>query len=170
MGDTAFGLAALGFWLFIGMAVLSGVWEDIKKRETQHETLRRLVQSGQPVDQGTMDRLLGTSLRPERDLRVAGLITRYIAVGVLVMALLLGFVERDALFAVLGAAGICAGVSFGLLAAAGYMERSAGKDTAERDPGRIVFPGRKAPDPADDLSAPTATTSDATDAPSSTAR
>ena len=40
----------------------------------QHETLRRVIESGQPIDQTLMDRLLGGEKRVDRDLKVAGLI------------------------------------------------------------------------------------------------
>ena len=44
------GLAALAFWGFIAVVVAVTVWDGIRKREAQHETLRRLIKSGQPLD------------------------------------------------------------------------------------------------------------------------
>ena len=35
------GLAALGFWTFIAAIIVAGIWDGIRKREAQHETLRR---------------------------------------------------------------------------------------------------------------------------------
>ncbi len=55
---TGAGLAALGFWLFIGLAVASGAWNSMRKRESQHETLRRIIESGQPVDEDLANKLL----------------------------------------------------------------------------------------------------------------
>ena len=42
----AVGLGALGFWLFLAAVVVAGIWFDAKKRESQQETLRRVVESG----------------------------------------------------------------------------------------------------------------------------
>ena len=42
------GLAALGFWTFIAAIIVAGIWDGIRKREAQHETLRRMIESGQP--------------------------------------------------------------------------------------------------------------------------
>ena len=49
------GLAALAFWGFIGSIVVAGIWYGIREREAQHETFRRVIESGQPVDQALMD-------------------------------------------------------------------------------------------------------------------
>lgn len=51
------GLAALAFWGFIAVAVLAAVWDGIRKRDAQHETMRRLIESGQPIDQKMMKKL-----------------------------------------------------------------------------------------------------------------
>ena len=40
------GLAALAFWGFIASVVVAGIWYDIRKRDAQHETVRRIVESG----------------------------------------------------------------------------------------------------------------------------
>ena len=52
------GLAALAFWGFIATVVVAGIWYDIRKREAQQETLRRMFESGRPMDDALMDKLL----------------------------------------------------------------------------------------------------------------
>jgi hypothetical protein len=52
------GLAALAFWGFIAEVVVAGIWYDIRKRDAAHETIRRLVESGQLLDDRVLDRLL----------------------------------------------------------------------------------------------------------------
>jgi hypothetical protein len=37
-GSTGIGVP--GFWLFIAVAVVAGIWEDVRKREFRQETLR----------------------------------------------------------------------------------------------------------------------------------
>ena len=73
--DSGFiGIASLGFWAFLAACVVGGIWDGVRKREEQHETLRRLVESGKPIDEALVDRVLGNDKRPDRDLKVAGLI------------------------------------------------------------------------------------------------
>ena len=45
--SAAAGLGALGFWLFLAAVVVAGIWFDARKRESDQETLRRIVESGQ---------------------------------------------------------------------------------------------------------------------------
>ena len=82
------GLAALAFWGFIASVVVAGIWFDIRKREAQHETVRRLVESGQLINQELMDKLLvlsdGKSKRLDRDFKITGLIMLPVAVGIAV--------------------------------------------------------------------------------------
>ena len=55
------GLAALAFWGFLAVVVVGGIWYDIRKKESQQETIRRLFESGQPVDEKLMDRLMSST-------------------------------------------------------------------------------------------------------------
>ena len=91
--EAAAGLGALGFWLFLAAVVVAGIWFDARKRESQQETLRRVVESGQQVDMAVIDRMLATSggsERPDRDLKVAGIIMMFVAPGLSVLGWFLG--------------------------------------------------------------------------------
>ncbi len=91
--EAAAGLAALGFWLFLAAVVVAGIWFDARKRESQQETLRRVVESGQQLDVAVIDRMLaasGGSERPDRDLKVAGIIVMFVAPGLSVLGWFLG--------------------------------------------------------------------------------
>ena len=82
--STGAGLGALGFWLFVAAVVAAGVWDSIRKRDAQHETLRRVIESGQPIDDELVDKLLsitGGNKTLERDMKVSGLIMMSIAPG-----------------------------------------------------------------------------------------
>ena len=85
---TMTGLAALGFWMFIGAVVLGGIWSDIRKRESQQETLRRIVESGQKIDADLIDKMVGDikdDKHPDRDLKTAGIITGFVGIALYVM-------------------------------------------------------------------------------------
>ena len=89
------GLAAFGFWMFIAAVVVSGIWSDIRKRESQQETLRRVVESGQHLDAALVEKMLGSvkdSSNTDSDLKVGGIITMSVAPG---LALLGYFLSQE---------------------------------------------------------------------------
>jgi hypothetical protein len=127
--DLGAGLASLAFWGFVAAIIVAGVWDGAKKREAQHETLRRMIESGKAVDDALMQRLmLGEPRRPDRDLKIAAIILSAIAPGLGVFALVLG-AER-ALMPLLGAATLVAFIAGGLWAASAYARRTQDEDDA----------------------------------------
>jgi len=124
------GLAALAFWGFIGSIVVAGIWYGIREREAQHETFRRVIESGQPVDQALMDKVLGGNKVVHRDLKIGGLIVLFTAPGVAVAGWLISILVEAWLFPMLGVAALLAFVGTGLLVAAKAAERSARENDA----------------------------------------
>ena len=116
------GLAAMAFWGFIGVVVLAGVWDNIRKRDAQHETVRRLIESGQSIDQELLEKLsLVTetgSKRPDRDFYITGLWLLPISVGLAVLALFISQLAAKALYPIMGAAALVACMGIGCLVAA----------------------------------------------------
>jgi hypothetical protein len=92
--EATAGLAALGFWLFLAAIVVANVLAASRKRESQQETLRRIVESGQHLDVAVIDRMLGANggseRRPDRELKVSGLIVMFVAPGLSVLGWFLG--------------------------------------------------------------------------------
>ncbi|MEM7504223.1 MAG: hypothetical protein AAF417_19440 [Pseudomonadota bacterium] len=123
--DNALGLGSLGFWLFVAAAVLGGIWSDIRKRESQQETLRRIVESGRDVDPALVAKILssGQSETLERDLRIGGFVVIAAAAGLALLGWFLSATSEDALMPLLGVAALVGCVGIGLLAAAGLVER-----------------------------------------------
>lgn len=121
------GLAALAFWGFIASVVVAGIWFDIRKREAQHETVRRLVESGQPINQELMDKLLvlsdGKSKRLDRDFKITGLIMLPVAVGIALFGLILGTQVPQAQLPLLGGATLVACIGLGFLGVSKIVER-----------------------------------------------
>lgn len=116
------GLAALAFWGFVAAVVVAGIWYDIRKREAQHETVRRLIESGQPIDQELMEKLSlvadGGDKRHDQDFRLTGLWLLPIAVGMAVFGLILGTQYSEALAPLLGVSAMLACMGIGFLIAA----------------------------------------------------
>lgn len=118
------GLAALAFWGFIAAVVVAGVWYGIRERQAQHETLRRIIDSGQAVDPALVDQVLGGGRRTDRGLKIAGLIVIFVAPGLAVLAWFISQLSPAWLMPLLGAAALVAFVGIGLLVAARFAERS----------------------------------------------
>jgi hypothetical protein len=119
------GLAALAFWGFIAALCVAGIWGDAKKRESQHETLRRMLEGNKPVDEALLTKLMGDEpRRPDRDLNVAAIILVSVAVGLVVLAAALSDMAPGALMPLLGSAGVCVCIAGGLKFAAAYVRRS----------------------------------------------
>lgn len=125
MSGAAAGLGALGFWLFLGATVVAGIWYDAKRRESQQETLRRMVESGQEIDLDVIDRMIGKSNAKEleRDLRVGALIILGIAPGLFVFSLFLGMIKPEARTALMGVSLLVAFIGGGMLTASRLIER-----------------------------------------------
>ncbi len=121
------GLAALAFWGFLAAVVVGGIWYDIRKKESQQETIRRLFESGQPVDDKMMDKLLAQSTdkgeRLDRGFKLTGMILLPAAVGLAVLGLVLGLQAPEARLPLLGVAGLVACVGVGFLIASRMARR-----------------------------------------------
>ena len=120
--DVSFvsGLAAFGFWLFVGAAAVAGVWDGIRKRDAEHETLRRLAESGQPVDEQLIRLIAGPDKQTWRDLRIAGLICLGVAPGLALLGLLVGIQSPGAILPLFGVGLLVFCIAGGLLAAARF--------------------------------------------------
>lgn len=121
------GLAALAFWGFIGAIVVAGVWDGIRKRESQHETLRRAIESGKPLDDEILAKLTAInssgSGRVDRDFQVTAMWILPVAAGMVVFAFFLGLVSPEARTIMFGVAGLLACLGIGFLLAARFTAR-----------------------------------------------
>jgi len=118
------GLSALAFWGFIAAVVVGGIWYSVRERQAQYETLRRIIDSGKPVDQALVDKILGGGHRTDRSLKIAGLIVIFVAPGMAVFGWFIGKLSAVWLFPLLGVSALLAFVGIGLLVAAKIAERS----------------------------------------------
>lgn len=124
------GLGAIGFWLFIAAVVIGGMWYSIREKELKQETIRRIIESGQPVDPVLMDKLLGGEKRLDRELMVAGLIVLFVAPGLALLGWFVSLLSPPWLLPMLGVAVLVAFVGIGLIVAAKIAERTYGEDNA----------------------------------------
>ena len=118
------GLAALAFWGFLTAVVVAGIWYGLRERQAQYDTLNKLVESGQAVDQAVVDKVLGGNTRPDRGLKIGGLITIFASPGLAFLGWMLRTQEEQAFIALLGVSGLAAFVGVGLLVAGRFAERS----------------------------------------------
>jgi hypothetical protein len=121
------GLASLAFWGFIAAVVVAGIWYDIRKKESQQETIRRLFESGQPIDDKLIDKLVARNEngmeRPDRTYLLAGLIVFAAGIGLAIFGLVLGMVYPETKLTLLGVSALVGCIGLGLLAAAKLASR-----------------------------------------------
>ena len=124
--EAAAAFGAMGFWLFLAAVVVASIWFDARKRESQQETLRRVVESGKEMNPAVIDKLLGASgesERVDRELKVAGLIVIFIAPGLAVLGWFLAALNEKLLGIMLGVSVLVGFVGAGLLVAGKVSER-----------------------------------------------
>ena len=124
--EAAAGLGALGFWLFIAAVVVAGIWFDVRRRESEQETLRRVVESGQHIDSAMIDKLMkvgGGQSRTDRDLKVSGLIVIFLAPGIAILGWFLAKLQPELMTVMLGVALLLGMLGIGLLVAGKAAER-----------------------------------------------
>lgn len=123
---TGTGIAALGFWLFVAAVVAAGIWDSIRKRDAQHETLRRIIESGQSIDDQLTDKLLNLTGGKDlaRDLKVGALVLLSISPGLIIFGWIMSiFVEPQLLPIMLAVGALVGCIGIGLWAAAHFIKR-----------------------------------------------
>ena len=127
------GLAALAFWIFIAAIVVASYWDVIRKRDAQHETLRRAIESGQQLDEKVLNTLLAAggegSGRVDRDFIVTAYWTLPISPALAAFALILGTQVPEARIPLLGAAALVGVLGIGFFLAGKLVGRWYQTDT-----------------------------------------
>lgn len=128
INSSGAGLAALGFWMFIAVAVAAGVWDSIRRREAEHETLRRIIESGQDLDNEMIQKVLaltGENPHLAKDMKITGIILFGVAPGLAILGWVLSLIASyKILLVMLGVAGLVLCIGLGMFAAASYAERT----------------------------------------------
>ena len=121
----------LGFWLFLAAIIVAGIWSDIRKRESQQETLRRVVESGQQLDAALIDKMLdasGGKERKDEELKTAGIIVFFVSLGMPVLGFALAQFNEKVFTVMLGVGGLIFMVATGLYVAGTIAARRYNND------------------------------------------
>ena len=112
------GLASLAFWGFIATVVVAGIWSEIRKRESQQETMRRMVESSGTIDQELLDKLLSVNNADkedhEKNFKVTALWILPVSLGLAALGLVLGIEVPKARMPLLAVSSLtaCLGIGF----------------------------------------------------------
>ena len=121
------GLAALAFWGFIATVAVAGIWDGVRKREAQHETLRRLAQSDHKIDKELLEKLFmlnsGGEKRYDREFQLTALWILPVSVGMALLGLIMGQQYPEVLTPILGTAALLACLGVGFWVASKIAER-----------------------------------------------
>jgi drug/metabolite transporter (DMT)-like permease len=124
--DAIVNYGPLGFWMFLAACVVSGMWFDARKRESQQETLRRLVESGKDIDSALIDKLVSSGNKDDRaddGLKTAGLIVIFAAPGMIALGYFMSRFNDKIWDVMLGVSVLVGFVGLGLLVAGFVSER-----------------------------------------------
>ncbi len=124
MNGIGQGLAAFAFWGFIASVVVAGIWYGLRERQAQYDTLSRMIESGQAIDEDVVEKILGGGKRVDVGLRIGGLIVIFVAPGIAVLAWFISQLSAPWLMPLLGVAALVGFIGIGLLVAAKFAERS----------------------------------------------
>ena len=122
------GLAAIGFWGFIAAAVFATYWDAGKKRESQQETLRRVIESGQEIDEELVNKMLsinqdGSGGRLDQSFKITALWVLPVSPGVAILGYALSFQAPEAFAPLMGVAALLACLGIGFWVAGKIVER-----------------------------------------------
>ena len=125
--EPVIGLASVAFWGFVAACVIASYWNTIKKREAQHETLRRAIETGKEIDAALIDKLLqlsdGRDGRADRDLRLTAYWILPVSPAIAAFGLILGYLEKDVIYPLLGVSALLLVLGLGYLAASFFVSK-----------------------------------------------
>lgn len=120
-------LAAFGFWIFIAAAAVAGIWSDVKTKENKQKALQDLLNNSDKIDPQQMEKMMsiinGQNANLSRDLKIGGLITLFVAPGLLTLGWFISLRNPNALMPLAGTAALVLFISAGLLTAARFVEK-----------------------------------------------
>ena len=112
------GLAAMAFWGFIAAVVFATYWDASKKRESQQETLRRVIESGQEIDEELVNKILSINNpgggRLDQGFKITALWVLPVSPGIAILGYILSFQVPEVFTPLMGVAALlaCLGVGF----------------------------------------------------------
>jgi Flp pilus assembly protein TadB len=136
--ETMAGLASLGVWMIVAFVVVCSVWSNTRRRESQQETLRRIVESGQTIDAALVDKMVGSVKRKSqagRELKVAGIITVSVSPGLFLLGYFVSNGDPERLRAFIGISLLVGIVGVGIYVA-GMMSARWNKQDENQDQNR----------------------------------
>ena len=127
------GLAALAFWGFVAVAVVAGIWDNVRKRETKHETVRRLLEEGKDIDPKLIEKILDLDGKRQldQDFKVTALWVLPVAIGLAALGVIIGIQYPVVFGPILGASGLLFCMGFGFLYASNVVTDR--RDKEEKD-------------------------------------
>ena len=66
MNETVSSLGTLGFWLFMAVLVVAIAWAYVRKTKIRHETLTKIIDSGQNLDREIIETIFPPKEKPQK--------------------------------------------------------------------------------------------------------
>jgi hypothetical protein len=134
MGNGGPFLVAIAFWGFVGACAVTAIITDHKKRRMGVDLLRAAIDKGQPLDPAIVERIFARHERGEGidplPLKLGGIITTSVGVGIAILAGFVSQVRPAALYPMLGAGVLVICVGAGLIIGARVVAEARARELA----------------------------------------
>ncbi|MCX7035585.1 MAG: DUF6249 domain-containing protein [Proteobacteria bacterium] len=113
-------MVGIVFWVAIAAIVFINVWGKRSAERERQLTLRTAIERGQQIDPAMIEKIMAGQQKPKQSqfgLLIGGVVVSFAGVGILLMGLILGAEDPEALKALVGSGVLVGMVGVGLFVA-----------------------------------------------------
>ena len=113
-------LVGIVFWVAIAVIVFINVWGKRSAERERQLTLRTAIERGQQIDPAMIEKIMAGQQKPKQSqfgLLIGGVVVSFAGVGLVLMGLILGGSDPDALTGLVGSGVLVGMVGVGLFVA-----------------------------------------------------
>jgi hypothetical protein len=130
-------MVGIVFWVAIAVIVFINVWGKRSAERERQLTLRTAIERGQQIDPAMIEKIMAGQQKPKQSqfgLLIGGVVVSFAGVGLVLMGLILGAEDPEALKGLLGSGVLVAMVGVGLVVAHVLQRRLQAAAPSPTDP------------------------------------
>lgn len=136
-------LVGVVFWVAIAAIVFINVWGKRSAERERQQTLRLAIERGQQVDPAMIEKIMAGQERPkssQHGLLIGGVVVSFAGVGMMLMGLILGQGDIEALRGLIGSGVLVGMVGVGLFVAHRLTRQAQRSEPPSADPKSLEPP------------------------------
>ena len=130
-------MVGIVFWVAIAVIVIINVWGKRSAERERQLTLRTAIERGQQIDPAMIEKIMAGQQKPKQSqfgLLIGGVVVSFAGVGLVLMGLIFGAEDPEALKGLLGSGVLVAMVGVGLVVAHVLQRRLQAAAPSPTDP------------------------------------